>query len=67
MPHNPNFVPVPSAEATNAALAKAVYEVNWIRARAEDGRDVCAGEIADAFEAILDIVAPYWRSMKNKD
>lgn len=67
MPHNPNLVPISSAEATNAALAKAIYEVGHIRARAEEGRAVCTGDIADALEAILDLVAPHWRPMKTTE
>ena len=61
MPHNPNFVPVHSAEATNAALAKAVSEVMHIR----NSSEVSRGDIADAFEAILDLVAPHWRPDKR--
>jgi len=60
MPHNPNYIPPSSAEATNAALAKAIFEVGNIRASDE----VSTGDIADAFEAILDLVAPHWRPFK---
>jgi len=60
MPHNPNFVPPRSAEATNAALAKAIFEVGHIRASSEASN----ADIADALEAILDLVAPHWRPFK---
>jgi hypothetical protein len=62
MEHNPSkIIPPTSAEAANVALAKAVFEVGFIRSGADRGKDICAGDVADAFEAILDLVAPHWR------
>ncbi len=64
MPINPNFVPPNSAEAINAALAKAIREIQYIRERGDDCH-VRASDVADAFEAILDLVAPHWRPMNG--
>lgn len=64
MPHNPSdIVPPTEAEAKNAALAKAAYEVKYIRDRVIDGHDVDDGDIVDALEAILGLVAPHWRGL----
>jgi hypothetical protein len=61
-PHTPSRITPPAeAERVNEALRKAAYEVGYIRSKANEDRSISAADVADAFEAILDLVAPHWR------
>jgi hypothetical protein len=65
MEHNPSkIIPPNAAEVTNAALAVAIEKVARIRWYAPSIRRFGpppAPVVADAFEAIIDLVAPHWR------
>lgn len=68
--HIPSRIIPPTAESRNAALAVAIEKVSHLRWYGDGVRRYeppDAPIIADAFEAILDLIAPYWRGSPCDD